>query len=75
MTSIIYGQTGPAIDPNALTFTARPGKKCTRCLFADQSNAVCDVALARAEVRGLPHCEAGFIYIAVADGAGQIELI
>jgi hypothetical protein len=63
------------LDPGALQFRARPAKTCRGCLFAAQRANICTLACQVAQMSGAPHCEEGFIYVAVKRDPRQMGLL
>lgn len=75
---VIYG-AGPRdplpLDPAAMHFKAQRAKSCRTCLFHGQWVNVCNRACEVAATRGAPHCEDGYVYVAVEVDGRQMDLI
>jgi hypothetical protein len=63
------------LDPADMAFQAKPAKSCRGCLFSGQYADVCQLAGRVAQMRQMPDCEDGFIFVAVASDERQLPLI
>lgn len=62
------------MTPAEIRFVAQPAKSCVGCLFDSERSTVCREASAVAGQRGLPDCDAGYIYVEEETDERQIDL-
>lgn len=63
------------IDPGAVDFTTKPGRKCRTCVFNRQKSPVCDEAVRLALRAGMASCdEQDVVYVERVRDPRQLDL-
>lgn len=65
----------PPLDPTALDFTTKSGRKCRTCIFARQKSAVCDEAVRLALRADMASCdEQDVVYVLAKRDPRQLNM-